>query len=218
MFRGEFLGVRLWFHYLAGKVEALRFRVSMWVSSLKWRANRAQYKIDDMVHPVRTKQRELAVAVLGYPGRMISGSKTGYGAYYPQNFTCFNSNVCTKRGKLWHGDLDLTKDFRMLITLANVLNERIYVLYEMDGRFENESAPRLERARFIVDPGAYLSFAGEGRGVTLGEPDYYEFGFVDLPADRVYAPKLKEELAEHRLQARKALGLPAKKTKGKKKK
>jgi hypothetical protein len=41
------------------------------------------------------------------PGRMISGTKIA-----PKGQTCvFNANVCTKKlGKIWFGDLNLTKD------------------------------------------------------------------------------------------------------------
>nr|HPI82220.1 hypothetical protein [Candidatus Paceibacterota bacterium] len=42
-------------------------------------------------------------------GRMISGSKSGYRDRYPENLVVFNANIVTKkRGKVWHGDLDVT--------------------------------------------------------------------------------------------------------------
>jgi len=74
-------------------------------------------------------------------GRMISGSKSGYRDRYPKNLVVFNANIVTKsRGKVWHGDLDVTIDYEKLESVAEVLEEDLYILYEMDGRFENEDA------------------------------------------------------------------------------
>lgn len=73
-------------------------------------------------------------------GRMISGSKSLYRQTYPKHNVCFNANVVAKSyGKVWYGDLDLTLDREKLQEVANVLNDTLYVLYEMDGRFENEN-------------------------------------------------------------------------------
>ena len=91
--------------------------------------------------------------VLGWPGRMISGSKSFYSAAHPKNVVVFNANLCTKtHGKIWYGDIDVTRDGEKLKEAAKLLGEDVYVLYEMDGRFENEQAPILERARAIVSP------------------------------------------------------------------
>lgn len=96
-------------------------------------------------------------SILGWPGVMISGSKSGYRKFYPNNLAVFNSNVCLKSGKVWHGDLDLSESKITLQNLANQLKEDVYVLYEMDARFENEKTPRLERAVAIFHPGGKVT-------------------------------------------------------------
>ena len=90
---------------------------------------------------------------LGYPGRMISGSKSGYRKHYPDNFAIFNSNICTESEKVWFGDIDLTLQKEALCELAKAHNQTIYVLYEMDARFENEDTPLLGKApiKFLPD-------------------------------------------------------------------
>ena len=83
---------------------------------------------------------------IGWNGRMISGSKSGYRDRYPKNLAVFNSNICTKEGKVWWGDIDITLSKDALSEIATETGETIYVLYEMDGRFENEVKPILSRA------------------------------------------------------------------------
>lgn len=87
--------------------------------------------------------------VLGYNGRMISGSKSGYRKQFPKNVAVFNANLCTTEGKFWYGDIDLTSDKSKLVFLAKELDKDIYVLYETDARFENEKKPLLDRAIVI---------------------------------------------------------------------
>ncbi len=80
--------------------------------------------------------------ILGIPGKMISFSKSGYRQHYPDNFVVFNSNICTREdGKVWYGDIDVTVSKQDLIEVAKTLNRDIYILYEMDARFENEDVP-----------------------------------------------------------------------------
>ena len=72
-------------------------------------------------------------------GRMISGSKSGYMERYPKHEVIFNANIVIgSRGKVWYGDLDLTLDTEKLQEIACALKETLYVLREMDARFENE--------------------------------------------------------------------------------
>lgn len=74
-------------------------------------------------------------------GRMISGSKSGYMEQYPDNLVVFNANIVIEsRGKIWHGDLDITRDYENLEKVAEALEEPLYILREMDARFENENA------------------------------------------------------------------------------
>ena len=89
---------------------------------------------------------------IGWSGRMMSGSKSGYRMSNPNNLTIFNSNICTKDGKIWWGDIDLTKSKADLLEIAEATGEEIYVLFEMDGRFENEASPKLDKAVAIFYP------------------------------------------------------------------
>ena len=75
------------------------------------------------------------------PGRMISGSKSGYMSEYPDNLVVFNANIVIEtRGKIWHGDLDVTSDYENLEKVVEALKEDLYILREMDARFENADA------------------------------------------------------------------------------
>jgi len=95
---------------------------------------------------------ETAVKVLGYPGRMISGSKGSYIKNNPDNLAVFNANICTIDGKIWYGDLDITKDIGKLKELAKKTILDIFVLREMDARFENENNPKISAAVMRVTP------------------------------------------------------------------
>lgn len=80
-------------------------------------------------------------------GRMIGPSKSQYRSLYPDNKVYFNANLCTReQGKLWHGDLDLTRDCNDIQQFADELGQEVFVLREMDGRFGNERTPLLDRA------------------------------------------------------------------------
>ena len=86
-----------------------------------------------------------------YIGRMISGSKSGYNQRFPNNVVVFNANICTQEdGKIWYGDLDITRDSASLSSLAQSLGKEVYVLREMDARFDNEAKPKFERAVAVV--------------------------------------------------------------------
>jgi hypothetical protein len=91
-------------------------------------------------------QKEKVFKFLGYCGKMISSSKSMYKQNFPKNIVVFNSNICTKEdGKIWYGDIDVTLSKQTLIDLSKELNKTIYVLSEMDARFENENSPQFER-------------------------------------------------------------------------
>jgi len=73
-------------------------------------------------------------------GRMISHSKSFYKDIFPNNNVYFNANIFTlEDGKIWYGDLDLTLDLKELKNIATKLNKKLYILSEMDGRFENKN-------------------------------------------------------------------------------
>lgn len=75
-----------------------------------------------------------------YNGRLISGSKSTYRKKLPDNLVLFNANIFTEKfGKIFYGDIDLTKDQSALKYISLELNETLYVLNEMDGRFGNEN-------------------------------------------------------------------------------
>lgn len=101
----------------------------------------------------RANHREAAIAFVGWPGRMIGGSKSGYRTSYPANVPVFNANLCTlSAGKFWYGDLDLSRDLGSLKKLAARIEEDVYVLREMDCRFDTEAIPRFEVAICRIDP------------------------------------------------------------------
>lgn len=57
-----------------------------------------------------------------------------------KNIIVFNANILTKEnGKIWHGDLDITKDEEKLNSIAKLIGKKLYVLYEMDYRFDTEN-------------------------------------------------------------------------------
>ena len=74
--------------------------------------------------------------------RMIGGSKSFYRKEYPDDLIVFNANVLMPNyGKVWYGDLNLTQDFIILKSIADTLDTKLYVLWEMDGRFGEETKP-----------------------------------------------------------------------------
>lgn len=94
---------------------------------------------------VRTSAVEISERLLGGCGRMITASKARYAEKHHDHVVVFNGNLCTRgRGKIWFGDLDLTKDEPLLLELAAALADSIYVLEERDSRFATEHAPRFE--------------------------------------------------------------------------
>jgi hypothetical protein len=102
--------------------------------------------------------------ILGFQGAMISGSKSGYCRNNPDNLPVFNSNVIAviegTPQKIWFGDIDITKSISKLEELARIMETEIYVLREMDARFEHEDKPVMNR--FVIK----VSHTGER---TLGE-------------------------------------------------
>jgi len=104
-------------------------------------------------------KEQKANSIIGQPGAIISNSKSGYRERHPENLSIFNANICTKNEKIWWGDLDVTLSQALIADLAFILNEDLYVLYEMDGRFENEGKPKVDKyaVKFFYDGGVELS-------------------------------------------------------------
>ena len=82
---------------------------------------------------------------LGSNGKMISYSKSTYREKYADHLVIFNANLCTKNKKIWYGDLDITLEKSNLSTVAVALGMDLYVLRELDGRFENEADPKTDQ-------------------------------------------------------------------------
>jgi hypothetical protein len=52
----------------------------------------------------------------------------------------FNSNIFVLgEGKIWYGDIDVTKERDKLENIAKEIGKDLYILREMDGRFGNEN-------------------------------------------------------------------------------
>ena len=65
------------------------------------------------------------------PGRMISGSKSGYVRNNPNSQPYFNARICALgEGIIWWGDLDLTRDFELLNEVSLKIGKKLYVLRE----------------------------------------------------------------------------------------
>lgn len=104
---------------------------------------------------------QLASSILGYPGRMISGSKSGYVKKNPKSLAVFNANLCTREGKFWYGDIDVTREKILLQSIAISSGKDIYLLRESDARFEYEESPRLESAMVIFHPDGSHTIGGQ---------------------------------------------------------
>lgn len=105
------------------------------------------------------KLRDLLIQNLGASGRIISMSKSGYREKNPKNAAIFNANiVVTLRGlkefeKVWYGDIDITKDEDALREIAKQSGLELYVLFEMDARFDQEENPNIGSYAFKSDAG-----------------------------------------------------------------
>lgn len=121
-----------------------------------WNPDPNRLAREDVQSAMKTAQ-----VILGYCGKMIGASKSGYSSSHSAHVPVFNSNIVTEKlGKVWFGDIDLTLDGDKLQSLAISLGEKVYVLREMDARFENENSPKLEKAVAVFD-GAAIAFGTE---------------------------------------------------------
>jgi len=77
-----------------------------------------------------------------FNGRMISSSKSGYWKKHPNNLIVFNANIIISNiGKVFYGDIDITLDEKALKKVAKCIDQTLYVLREMAGRFGAENRP-----------------------------------------------------------------------------
>lgn len=90
---------------------------------------------------------------IGYMGRMLAGSKrTPEGEVIVWNGNIFQDREGTLE-KIWYGDIRLT-DSEVVKSLKKYSTEtgyKLYVLREMDGRFEYEREPDISRPVLIVE-------------------------------------------------------------------
>jgi len=66
---------------------------------------------------------ELAQEILGFPGKIIGASKSGYRENFPDHLVVFNSNVFVEKNKIWFGDIDITLSLESLQELASSIGE-----------------------------------------------------------------------------------------------
>ena len=93
---------------------------------------------------------EVAVKHLGPYPAMLDGDKMQYRKENPNSTVLYNGNVVTRTAKVWYGDIDVTKNIENLTALARELGESVYVLREMDARFDTHDNPNFENAVFEV--------------------------------------------------------------------
>lgn len=115
------------------------------------------------------------IEILGPSGRMLSASKGRYAFNNPDNIVIFNANVFnSKKEKIWYGDLDLsTKDIDNINKVAVELKNTLYVLREMDGRFEYEDNPNIKAAIYTVNKKGF-SFNKDLQLVYIEGVHYYK--------------------------------------------
>ena len=94
---------------------------------------------------------EKTVKILGYFGRLISGSKSYYVEKYPDRKPIFNANIISKteNQKIWYGDVDLVSDDAKLKRLVEEIGE-FAIVRESQGRFENENIKYSEAEKVAV--------------------------------------------------------------------
>jgi len=104
------------------------------------------------------------------------GSKSLYQNMHPKCDFIPNANVFTRRrGKVWFGDLDLERDKSALERVARRLGCRLYVLSEMEGRFDEATRPHAAVIRDALwHTGGFSRIPGIGRffrdsGLSHGE-------------------------------------------------
>jgi len=91
-------------------------------------------------------------AIMGFPGKMLDPSKSNYSDKHSTHVVFYNANLFTNDQKIWFGDIDVTISQPQLAEVARVMKTYIYVLREMDGRFENEENPNIMKAIFTIQP------------------------------------------------------------------
>lgn len=104
-------------------------------------------------HPHERAARES----LGFAGRMLGASKGRYRMRYSEDVVVFNANVVTSVRKIWHGDLNITRDLKFLKKLAKEIDTNVYVMSESDARFEKEINYDVSLAVALITPDGTVS-------------------------------------------------------------
>lgn len=123
-------------------------------------------KYEQLVHEICRR--------VGYFGNLISMSKSGYRERNPDHLVVFNSNIIAGDGtKIWFGDIDITNSGEVLKSLADTFETTLYVLHEMDGRFDNEDNPKISNYVIKFNPNntyelsSYLSERDHGYAINF---------------------------------------------------
>jgi hypothetical protein len=91
------------------------------------------------IHGVNMENIEKIVELgFGICGKMLDGSKS-------DKNTIYNGNIIVGTKKVWFGDFRLHETYKLDL-LAKIVNEDVYLLREMDCRFDTEDKPRLDKA------------------------------------------------------------------------
>jgi len=98
------------------------------------------------------EQQALIKENLGFCGAMISSHKQAAKTKGREHLAVFNANLVVKGfGKVWFGDIDITRDEEKIKKVALGFKSIVYVLREMDARFEHENSPQLQNAAYSTD-------------------------------------------------------------------
>jgi hypothetical protein len=72
-------------------------------------------------------------------GRLVAYNKAAYAARNPDHLIIFNASIFTlQSGKVWFGDLNINIDLNKLQRVADELKEELFILNEVDARFNGE--------------------------------------------------------------------------------
>lgn len=92
--------------------------------------------------------QEIITKILGFRGRMLSGSKVQYLSKYPKHKVYFNACMFDKDGtQVWFGDVDVDKDYLKLQKLADESGETFYLTPEQPFRWHGLNAPECHMYR-----------------------------------------------------------------------
>jgi hypothetical protein len=86
------------------------------------------------------EKRLLLSLIFGMCGQILNGSKSDSNIVY-------NANIIIGKKKHWFGDFRKQWEHK-LFEVSKLIGEDVYLLREMDARFDNENNPKIENAVF----------------------------------------------------------------------